>query len=88
MHRDDINELVKWRLGARPEQDNKPAEQDYWVKLLMKGHETPKELTVGEAFELGRYCERMFQGSRVENSEFTLRHVIPYTRYLNGKLGL
>lgn len=84
MHRYDINQLIQWRLKDQPKDSPIPAKDDYWCKLLMKGHKTPKELTVGEAFELGVYVERIFQCA---DENFALEHALGFRRYLNGKLG-
>lgn len=82
----DIKQLIQFRLDEQPKTHPIPAEQDYWCKLIQKGHDSPRELTIGESFELGRYMGGMFQSDKLSD-EFKVYHIVAYVRRLNGILG-
>lgn len=57
---------------------------DYWVKLLVKGENEPKNMTLGEAIELWVYVERIFQRGETGELKFA---ALDFRRHLNGVFG-
>jgi hypothetical protein len=80
---DTIKSLIQYREYNRPATGQVPLEEDYWVKLLRKGDQSPKDLSTGEVFELGVYIERIFQTS----IESTQMDAIDFRRHLNEVFG-
>lgn len=85
MTRHNIESIIALRAHERPSQDDKPIEEDYWVKLIRKADKDPGNLTKEEIFEVGRYCQRALHIA-AEFSKTEGMNVINFTRYLNGVL--
>lgn len=81
--KDTIKSLIQYRENNRPATGQVPIEEDYWVKLLRKGDQSPRDMSKGEIFELGVYIERIFQTS----SESTQMDALDFRRHLNGVFG-
>ena len=82
-----IEILLQARKDERPAQDNKPFEQDYWGKLILKAHKTPHDLTRGESFELGRICQRLFGMAARNGQDDVAMQILRFTRHINSMLG-
>ncbi len=82
-----LENILQIRKDERPAQDNKPFEDDYWGKLIIKGHKDPHTLNRGEAFELGRLCQRLFSITVDKGQNALTMEVVGYTRRLNSMLG-
>lgn len=81
---DTIKSLIQYRENEKSKYPNQlPIEEDYWVKLLRKGDQSPRDMSIGEVFELGVYIERIFQNS----DDDTQMDVLSFRRHLIGVFG-